>query len=404
MRNSPSPPKKRSSPTRSEDNTSESDNVRTSQPVTRAHKLITAVVLAVMIATMAAMSARSGIRMGGDSPLYLDGAQDLVEGDSLEGIEIAYAGYIAFLAGVQAIGLGLGAIVFLQVVAASMAGVALYAVVAGHLNRVVGVIAAGLLLLNPDITRWHAYILTDSLYVSAVVFSVWAIANANAKRGMWLWFAPIVVVLSSTIRPSGWILIPAVISFWVASKTAKWFHQLAALILTFVIFSAVVGASPLRERLESAAPGEKLSTGVVIPGYQPSWISMPEDPQGSGSDLGAAFGYVGRHPIATARLALVRIGVELAGVRPYYSPKHNLVVGVLLALIYLTAIRGLGVLRKTRLNLLLGIVIGAHLAFIALSFATYDGRFLIYVLPLIGIYSAAGAGSMWKRLRASSYL
>ena len=52
--------------------------------------------------------------------------------------------------------------------------------------------------------------------------------------------------------------------------------------------------------------------------------------------------------------------------------------------------RGFARTRRHALTSLLAAVIAGHLLTVALTFADWDGRFLLYVLPAIGVLAARG--------------
>ena len=109
-----------------------------------------------------------------------------------------------------------------------------------------------------------------------------------------------------------------------------------------------------------------------------------------------------QHPTACAGLFARRIWTGLAHVRPFYSFRHNLAIAATLPLLYLLAIIGFIGQRSRLITWATLTIIGAHLTLIGLTWADWDGRFLLYVLPLMTLYSAVGAIALVHRLRARS--
>ena len=82
-----------------------------------------------------------------------------------------------------------------------------------------GVLSAAFLLANPDVIQWHAYILTDSLYISTVVIAVWVVWRAADRGGAWYVLALLVLLPARSVRPTGLLLLPVAGGFWVARGT-----------------------------------------------------------------------------------------------------------------------------------------------------------------------------------------
>ena len=78
--------------------------------------------------------------------------------------------------------------VTLQMTVAGLAAIAQYDLGRRLHGHGAGLLAAGLLVANPDISRWHTFLLTDSLYTSMVVPTLWAVHLAAIRRKA-LWSA-----------------------------------------------------------------------------------------------------------------------------------------------------------------------------------------------------------------------
>src|SRR5207247_357327 len=137
-----------------------------------------------------------------------------LRGHLLSGRPGLWLGYPAVIALCRAAGAGLAGVIAVQLAVAALAAVAQYRLgreLGGHRA---GLTAAGLLVLNPDIARWHAYILTDSLYTSAVVLAAWSIHRAACKKGGWYLAAAAAVLTAAALRPNGWLLSPIAAGYW----------------------------------------------------------------------------------------------------------------------------------------------------------------------------------------------
>lgn len=334
-----------------------------------------------------------GVRLGEDSPRYLDGAASLLEGHGVPRGASPYAGYVVFLAAVTGVGGGLAAIGAVQVVLAGVTAAAVTDVAARRFGPVAGLTAGLLLLAYLDLWRWYGYVLTDALFVTLMTIAVWAVDRATTGRRRYLVAAVVTAAAAAFVRPNGWFLAAAAGVF--LSLTARGPLGRRALSAAATVAVVALGWSfTLDTAASHAAPGQMLQDGAVIWGWPPSWIDMPAAPEGKG-----LVGYVLSNPIASLELGLRRVAIELGQVRPYYSTAHNAVIAVVLVPLYVLAAIGVPRALGSRTGRVIVVAVAAHLAFIAATFADYDGRFMTYVLPLVAVLSGAGAVSVLARLR-----
>src|SRR5205823_5329335 len=91
---------------------------------------------------------------------------------------------------------------------------------------------------------------------------------------------------------------------------------------------------------------------------------------------------------------LARIGRNMHHMREQYSTAHNAAILAMIAITYPLAILGLVRTRAKALAALIVAIIAVHQAVVAVTFADPDGRYLLYVFPLILAVAAAGAASL----------
>ena len=100
----------------------------------------------------------------------------------------------------------------------------------------------------------------------------------------------------------------------------------------------------------------------------------------------------------SVHLGVLRVLTALAHVRPFYTPFHNLAVLCLMTPVYLLAVVGLIRARREPLAALVAAVVALHLLVIAITHSDWDGRCLLFVLPLIGVLAAKGLAAVrWPR-------
>lgn len=339
-----------------------------------------------------------GIQHGGDTARYLDGASNLLAGRPFQEKQHQYLGYVAVVAVCRLSGAGEKGVIILQIGIMSLATLALYDLgrqLSGHFT---GLLAAFCLVANVEIARWNTYILTDSLYISLVVLSTGFIHRA-AERAQWQWYVggAGVVLCAAFMRPHGWVLAPVTTVYWITRAKIGRRAKRGAMALVLIVFvggAAFLGA--FHQDVKGESPGTWLRQGVVVWGYDGWRVPMPVETNESGDDLVDTLRYALRHPWPSMKLAVARVAAELLHARPFYSLLHNVLVVIFGLIVYPLAVLGVLRLKRTPLAQLMSAIIGSHMLFVALTFADWDGRFLLYVIPLILLFAACRAAE-WAR-------
>lgn len=313
-----------------------------------------------------------GIRHGADTGRYLLSASDLLTGRPFHGQGgWVYIGYNGLIAVCQASGVGELAVIGFHFLAAAFATLALYDIGRQIRGRLAGALAAGFFVVNYDIARWHLYVLTDSLYISLVVVATWLVHRAIG-RGIRAYVGAVgVLVFTSLIRPNGWVLVPIAAIYWIARSgfSVRRKRAAAACVLLMCVGGAVsiaaiqFGRRPPQTRARPASGPERLPFSRVI--------SLQD-----GFNL---------------RRNANRLMVELLHVRTTFSTRHNAMVIAVIAVVYPLAVLGWVRSRRQPLTRLAAAVIACHLLVVAVTFSDRDGRYLLYVLPLIAVFAACGA-------------
>ncbi len=333
-----------------------------------------------------------GIRLVGDTPRYLLGAENLLAGRPLVNKQGSYRGYIMLVAACLRSGVGVPGVVAMQVALALLSLPPLYLLADGLGGRWAGALAVLLYSANPEVVVWHTVIQTDSVYISALVILLWLYVEVG-KRG-WAWWVALLLagIVVVSIRPNGWIVPPALcVHALLTARRWTWPTRLFALtLLTLGLLLLAFHIPGLRSGIEAERPIEMLYRGEVLWGPSSWRVDMPT-PTAPADQWGPAVGYIVRHPAACAKLAVVRLAVLFGRVRPSYSFRHNLFLLLAYPPLYLLALGGLWqVWRRREAGVLLA-VIGGHVLTVALTFDHIDGRFFLYFLPELLVFSAVGA-------------
>lgn len=337
--------------------------------------------------------AMNGVRFGGDTPLYLDGAKRMLYGLPLVDRQSSYAGYVAIVAIAQSIGLGNLGVVIIQLLLGAIAAAAVYLLGAALAGRAAGLIASTLYGVDVDTNRWHQFVLADSIYVSLMTIGVWLTHRAAVRRGAEpLVSALAVLIATGFVRPEGWFLLPAAAGYLIVMRGQSVRSRLggiAALCGGAAVFVVVIAPS-YQGNLQAVGPANMLQRGQTIWDFDGWLVAMPPNDVAAGDQARRAVEYALRHPVSTITLMAARVGVHFAHVRPFYSTLHNVAIVLWLLPVYGAALYAAARLKTSPLAAWIIAAIASQTLVVALTHAEWDGRYLAHVLPLIDIFVGVG--------------
>ena len=292
-------------------------------------------------------------------------------------------------------GLGPSFVVAVQAVVLVIAAVLLHTMTAEVAGERSGLIAAAILLVNPLTAQWVRFALTETFMLAGVIAAVWfgtrrALAD---HRGHAVGLVGVGVLLS-VLRPNGVLVLGAGVAVLVLARSEHLPRGRRSLRVAAVwaVTVALLGASAV----VSGPPAEgsitaQLYSGVVIEGTEEvrTSIPMPAPADATDESVRAAVRFALGDPLAVARLAMTRVVVELAQVRPHYPIAVNLAVGSAMAFLLIALLLGATDARARRLREV-GITVALPLLLlIGATFAVPEGRYgwapLVALLPLAGV-------------------
>lgn len=329
-----------------------------------------------------------GVRLGMDSSTYINDANALVGGELFGGRPGGWLAYKSLIALCKVLGVGLTGVVFLQLCVAAVAAAALFDIVRKLSDRNAGLVAAALVIVNPELARWHHYILTDSLYTSMLVITMWFIQRAKALRRSAFAIALAFIVLTALVRPHGWLLLPIATVYWFGGLVSRPIVRAGAIL---IVAGLCLWAALQHPSVGANLPYHFTREGDLIH-LSKDW-TMPLPPHPGGPDVN----YFVQHPFATSGLMLARIGVEAVFVRPHYSWGHNLAAIAGLLIVYPLAVLGFIRIRHNRFAWMLIIFMALHMAPIAIRGADWDNRYGDFILPLILVFAGCGTPERLRR-------
>lgn len=344
----------------------------------------------------------SGIKYWLDTERYIGGADKIIDGQNLTGRDFHYTGYMLILVLIQILNLPLVSIVILQIAVALVAAY-LLSDTAKMLTKsnIAGLVSAALFLCNPYIVKWHLYILTESLYTSLVIICFWSFAKLlTAKKLKYYLISLTILIITMSVRPNGWILLPVFIIVVIISLKISNKYKVIGGISAFAIFVLIMALIPgFNKNIQLTSPIDNLQKGVTVWGHDELNLEMPQEPDIDKSNWTAGFRYVLKHPLPSAKLAITRAGYTLIHVRPFHSPEYKIRVLIWIIPAYIIALLGIWYYRKNKICLTGLLMIAGHLLVIGLSYAEHDSRFDIYILSLFYLFAGAGLVSILHFIR-----
>ena len=350
----------------------------------------------------------AGIRFTGDSWRYIEGGEKIIDGRPFDKTQKSYMGYIAVTAASLSCGHTLFPLIALQIIMACIACAAVmnaaFEANAAHRFAFHAAVATGLLFaLNPEFSAWHTAVMTESLYTSVVCVIAWlAVWATERKTAVRLPEIFALTFLTAFIRPTGWILLPAVAIFWAVNLLKSVWSKLVAVVCVIAIFLTMAFAGrSFNEGIQKESPSVKLYTGEVV-WQEDLWrVKMPPADLAK-TDLTSGLIYGIRHPVVSAWLVVKRLAVMFLRIRPSYSWKHNLFLLVYHVPLTLLAFIGAWLGWKSRHVRMATAFVIAHAVVVALTFNDNDGRFTLYFTPLLGLLAATAVATAVDRLKIVS--
>jgi hypothetical protein len=343
-----------------------------------------------------------GVRLGGDSGRYLEGARALLAGQALAGKQLQFWGY----EGLVALGLGTGTgeagVVAAQALLALAAAWLLWRAGSQAFGQAAGCLAALAYLAYPDVQAWNFYLLPDGPFTSLLAICVCLALLAGRRALWWLALAPALFWLA-LLRPEGALFLLPLAAYFALGRGWGWALLLATGAAALFVLAGGAGA-PGREDVLG-----HWQRGTVVWGAGLAWPSTRL--AGAGGEGVSLAGWLGQalldDPLWVAGLLTRRWFWFLAHARPYYSLAHNAVAG--LASLAVLGLAGLALWREGgpgagRGKALLVLVLLTQAALVGLTWADYDGRCLARVTPVLMLLAAAGlapARSRWEYLTDS---
>ncbi|MGN6646382.1 MAG: hypothetical protein ACTHJT_07620 [Cytophaga sp.] len=312
-----------------------------------------------------------------------------------------YSGYIAILALSRLLFSSIYPSILLQCIVSLTATLLFYTGLCRILkNERTAFIASGLTILYLPIQQWNVCLLTESFFISSILLFIWAYSLED-WRTKWISLYTIAIV-ATMLRPNGGILLIALFILTAREILSKqnrlYVYTIGLLLLTGILFLLNCATDVFYQFMaDSFAKGEIICgyKGWIIPVGTPASVSTTE------GSIVKILGLIIDQPLKSLQLGCCRFAALWTDVRMYYSSLHNIFISLLLLPAYIFAATGFMHYRKIHRGVFIFTIVytGLNSVLVMITYADWDGRFLVPLLPVIFIWSALGIQKIFMRFR-----
>ncbi|MBI3251585.1 MAG: glycosyltransferase family 39 protein [Candidatus Andersenbacteria bacterium] len=333
-----------------------------------------------------------GVRDGGDTWFYVQNARTVLEnfGNPFalldQGIYPYYWLYPFFLIAFQ---IQASAVIITQVILQSLAAVLLYQIGKKLWSAPVGLIAGVAYAFFFEVFQWDLYMLTDSLYLSMMIASVYLVMGAVERKTAAAWLAPTFSMVGLfLLRPTSVVYLASVGFLGAMPMPAKFRLYVALVALTAI----VLGGGYLTAYGSQKAFGvaysvyyykDLLRQGVVVRDRPEYSLSLTWDSSFTIKNFFRVISLFEHRAVAFWRFYI-----------PAYSPDHRLLNLLTFIPLYGFAfVGGLSIFTRKPIDQrksFLVVIILAYWIFQTLTEVDFDWRYRIPVLPWVLLFAAYG--------------
>ena len=347
-----------------------------------------------------------GVKLGNDSIFYLREAQYVIDGTASIMDYKSKFGYIAFLIPFLYFDIPLINIVFFQIFLTTISAWCLYKISSNYFCELSGIICLALFLFYFPLQIRNFYILTEMLFINLTIFLTYFLVFF--KRSYLPTISFLLFALIS-IRPNGVLYLFSILIctyiFFIQNKKYPYLLSYSVILIILLI--------PIVNLMNSYMVDLDLINSINTKGIVWGWsfennricehdgqcLSIKFINHDYKNNLIGVFQFIVNNFINFAYVFLLKIFWLLARIRPYYSDLHNFYILILNLVIYPGFIYGF--MRRPKnifsLNIILCFIL-LSIFLVGLTFADWSGRFSLYFLPFIMIFSSYGVLIFVKKI------
>jgi hypothetical protein len=342
---------------------------------------------------------RHGLAVPPDATFrYIPHAQKMVVGYLDLGYDIRYVGYTSLIAATFKLNLSLVYLVYFQVLLSFVAVILMYKTAhALTANHFCAFVAALLLASSQDIQQWNYYILTESVFTTALIACFYWLVCSRGKTRLFL--IPLVLYTCS-VRPNGFMIVAAIFVYYFFSlyqsvgKTNKRNLELG------IIVGGALLLLVANQLLSPFTIVETYARGEIIYGSSTYKITPPQDlqmPPQTALALQKIVLFFWENPAFALKQFFAKGLYFLAFIKPYFSPLHIALIALTVYPSYILATQAFVRPSTKPYALALLTVIGLETFIVMSTSEDWDCRFIVPILPFVFLLAALGLQNILER-------
>ena len=328
--------------------------------------------------------------LGADSSRYINGANKVIAFELPQGKAKSYLGYVIFIAFFQYFKLDLASVVLFQILMTFLSSLCIHQISKKFTSPRVAILVLSFYLFYLPIQMWNFYILTETIFICTTIFILYFFIFFKKK------FLPLLIFLIIfyiSLRPHGFILIPSLVL-----SLLIWLYLNEKLRLFYVfIVLCIISIFPILSLLNFYLENEKIVNSIinkgVIWGYENENNNLEINTNSKIKNDFLSLLILLKSNFSSLSIAFFKkIYFFYFRIRPYYSDFHNFYIIVFNLLYFPAAFIGFfKFINKKKFGIILmySLTVFFTLA-VGLTWADWDGRFSLYILPMIFIFSGVG--------------
>ena len=341
-------------------------------------------------------SLADGVKFGADSKFYIRKATEIINGEALILDYKSKFGYILFLIPFIYFDIPFVIIVFFQLFLTALSAWCLYKITSKFFCKLSGIICVALFLLYFPLQLRNFYILTEMLFIDISIILSYLIVNFKKS------YLPIIILLIVSlisIRPNGVLFLFSILTsiFIFLLKYKKYLSfSLYLLVLLSLTFPTI---NLLNSYIIDLNLIDSISTKGVIWGWslekneycRNSCLGVELINDNFQNNLFGIFKFISVNFIEFFKIFLLKTFWLMLRARPYYSDLHNYYILFFDLILYIGLIYGL--IKRPKNNFSIYVIlffIFFSICLVGLTFVDWSGRFSLYFLPSIMIFSSYG--------------
>lgn len=334
--------------------------------------------------------------LGHDSSRYIEGANNILNFELPSGKGTSYMGYILFISIFQYFELNLSYVVISQFFLTILSALCLYRITKELSSNKGGLFSISLYLFYVPLQIKNFYILTETIFICSIIFIIYFLFFIKKSYFIILFILTSFIII---IRPHGILIIPSIflsLLVWLYFINQKKIFYIA---IIGVILSFYPFINLLNLYLENEEIVYKIANYGFIYGYdnENNFINF-KLPAENKNDLMSLIIFLKENLNNFIISFFKKIWLFLIRLRPFYSDIHNLYLILFNLTLYPMAFYGF---LKSNLKNNLGtnfmnFYVLISIFAVGLTFADWDGRYVLYIFPIFIIFSGVGFSKLIK--------